>query len=536
MSFEQPPTYIRSPRSDSNQAQPVYARVKEAKPSNRSTSSNILMLSGILGLTGVVLLVLLLLTTIGVHAYYQKTGRIVPGISVANIKLDNKTLTEAGILIHKTWNLENLITITDGVQTFQVSPAVLGLSVDPLATAQTAYKIGHTGFILDDIRQMIKTSLDSSTVSPVITFDIVSASAGLEDLVEEFSLPPKDASLFIDGTELIPIPGELGYTINLDETLALLENNPDGVMLNGYSEIILMPVKPDVENVSGLITEVQKLLDSQVSIQAYDPIKDENLNWEIKKETIASWIKFGPGETGPQVDLDESLAAEYLSELNHSLGSTRYLDTADLGSQLTQTVLEGGQIPLTVKHKPTIHVVQKGDTMLKLGWRLGMPYWMILQANPGVDPENLIAGTELTIPSKNELLPLPVIPNKRIHISIKKQQLKVYEDGELLSKHLISTGIDRSPTQPGIFQVQSHQKNAYASVWDLNMPNFLGIYESWPGFMNGIHGLPTLANGTRLWANILGKPASYGCIILDLDDARWLYNWAEDGVIVEIEA
>ena len=165
-----------------------------------------------------------------------------------------------------------------------------------------------------------------------------------------------------------------------------------------------------------------------------------------------------------------------------------------------------------------------------------MPYWMILQANPGLDPENLISGTEITIPSKNELLPLPVIPNKRIHISIKKQQLKVYEDGELLSKHLISTGIDRSPTQPGIFQVQSHQKNAYASVWDLNMPNFVGIYESWPGFMNGIHGLPTLSNGTRLWANILGKPASYGCIILDLDDARWLYNWAEDGVIVEIEA
>ena len=66
------------------------------------------------------------------------------------------------------------------------------------------------------------------------------------------------------------------------------------------------------------------------------------------------------------------------------------------------------------------------------------------------------------------------------------------------------------------------------------MPNFLGIYEAWPGFMNGIHGLPKLSNGVRLWANILGKPASYGCIILDTKPSKWLYDWAENGVVVEI--
>jgi lipoprotein-anchoring transpeptidase ErfK/SrfK len=133
------------------------------------------------------------------------------------------------------------------------------------------------------------------------------------------------------------------------------------------------------------------------------------------------------------------------------------------------------------------------------------------------------------------MLPLPVIPNKRIVISISEQRLWAYQDGQLLSKHVISTGIDRSPTQPGIFQVQTHELEAYASVWDLYMPHFLGVYEAWPGFMNGIHGLPTLSSGRRLWANILGKPASYGCIIMDLEAAEWLYGWAEQGVVVEIK-
>ena len=141
---------------------------------------------------------------------------------------------------------------------------------------------------------------------------------------------------------------------------------------------------------------------------------------------------------------------------------------------------------------------------------------------------------ELNIPSLNEMLPLPIVKNKRIVISISEQRMWTYENGQQRSEHVISTGIDRSPTYPGVYQIQTHELNAYASVWDLYMPHFMGIYEGWPGFMNGIHGLPTLSSGTRLWANVLGRPASYGCIILNLDDAEDLYNWAEAGVIVEI--
>jgi lipoprotein-anchoring transpeptidase ErfK/SrfK len=84
--------------------------------------------------------------------------------------------------------------------------------------------------------------------------------------------------------------------------------------------------------------------------------------------------------------------------------------------------------------------------------------------------------------------------------------------------------------------VTSHIENAYAAIWDLYMPHFLGIYEAVPGFTNGIHGLPMLSGGRRLWANVLGQPASYGCIILTLQAAEELYYWAEDGVVVEIRS
>jgi lipoprotein-anchoring transpeptidase ErfK/SrfK len=246
-------------------------------------------------------------------------------------------------------------------------------------------------------------------------------------------------------------------------------------------------------------------------------------------------LKVTPGENGPAVTLDAQAVTSTLAQMSEALGPERWIDAPAIGPSFAQAVQEGSSFTAIVHHHPTTYIVESGDTLLKIGWKVGMPFWMIQEANPGLDPENLWAGEQLTIPSKDELLPLPVVMNKRIVISISEQRLWAYQDGQLAARHVISTGIDRSPTQPGTFQVQTHDPNAYASVWDLNMPNFLGIYEAWPGFMNGIHGLPTLSNGRRLWANILGRPASYGCIILDLDAAEWLYSWAEDGVVVEIQ-
>ena len=92
-----------------------------------------------------------------------------------------------------------------------------------------------------------------------------------------------------------------------------------------------------------------------------------------------------------------------------------------------------------------------------------------------------------------------------------------------------------SPTHTGVFQVLDKQENAYASLWDLWMPHFIAIYAAGPDFHNGFHGLPTLSSGRRLWEGLLGSPASYGCIILGLEEAETLYAWAEVGVVVSIE-
>jgi lipoprotein-anchoring transpeptidase ErfK/SrfK len=117
-------------------------------------------------------------------------------------------------------------------------------------------------------------------------------------------------------------------------------------------------------------------------------------------------------------------------------------------------------------------------------------------------------------------------------VSISEQHLYAYEGDVLVYSFVASTGMNNS-TRVGTFSVLDKIPNAYGATWNIWMPNWLGIYYS--GYLeNGIHALPILSNGNRLWAGYLGRPISYGCIVLGMEESQLLYDWAEIGTVVEI--
>ena len=122
--------------------------------------------------------------------------------------------------------------------------------------------------------------------------------------------------------------------------------------------------------------------------------------------------------------------------------------------------------------------------------------------------------------------------SKYILVDISEQHMYVYEGDVLVYSFVASTGMNNA-TRAGVFAVQSKIPNAYGSTWDIWMPNWLGIY--WAGGLeNGIHALPILPNGATLWEGYLGRPVSYGCVVLGPYESRLLYDWAEIGTPVEI--
>jgi lipoprotein-anchoring transpeptidase ErfK/SrfK len=121
---------------------------------------------------------------------------------------------------------------------------------------------------------------------------------------------------------------------------------------------------------------------------------------------------------------------------------------------------------------------------------------------------------------------------RRIEIDIGEQHMYVWQGDTLVWSWVVSTGMAGYPTRRGSFAVQSKIPNAWSGPWQLWMPHWLGIY--WAGGSeNGIHALPIL-NGVQLWEGSLGTPISYGCVVLGVEEARLLYDWAEIGTPVEI--
>jgi lipoprotein-anchoring transpeptidase ErfK/SrfK len=122
---------------------------------------------------------------------------------------------------------------------------------------------------------------------------------------------------------------------------------------------------------------------------------------------------------------------------------------------------------------------------------------------------------------------------KSILVSISQQHLTAYENGQVVYSFIASTGMHNS-TKVGTFSVLDKIPNAYGSTWNIWMPNWLGIYYV-GGLEDGIHALPILSNGDRLWSGYLGTPISFGCVVLGVSDSLQLYNWVDIGTPVVIQ-
>lgn len=141
---------------------------------------------------------------------------------------------------------------------------------------------------------------------------------------------------------------------------------------------------------------------------------------------------------------------------------------------------------------------------------------------------------ESVVPTQAQQLANPSYSgSKYILVDISEQHMYVYENDTLIWDFVASTGMNNA-TRVGTFAVQSKIPNAWGSTWSIWMPNWLGIY--WAGGLeNGIHALPILPSGATLWAGLLGRPISYGCVVLGTYESQLLYEWAEIGTPVEIQ-
>jgi lipoprotein-anchoring transpeptidase ErfK/SrfK len=140
------------------------------------------------------------------------------------------------------------------------------------------------------------------------------------------------------------------------------------------------------------------------------------------------------------------------------------------------------------------------------------------------DRKHIHIGDLLVIPSANADLisfaPFPlqleVAQNmpKLILVSRRVQAFGAYESGKLVRWGPTSTGKKSTPTPAGLYHANWKSKQTRSSVnaswilpWCFNLDNFGGV--SFHQF------------------DLPGYPASHGCVRLLEEDAKWIYDWAD---------
>ena len=263
------------------------------------------------------------LTFVGTRLWYA--GRILPGVTVQGIDVGGMSPREAAVSIVMKLNypLSGKIVLRDNDRMWVVAPGELGLTIDPEASAEAAFRVGRSGFITNRIREQIDAAYAGSDVSPVMVYDQRAAFRYLESLAREIDHPAVDATLALNGTEVIVTAGQSGRELDIPNTLALL-----GVQMQSMQDAALkLSIKestPVILDASAEAEMARKILSAPLVLDLPgDEAGRDGAPWTLEVNQLASMLVIEKAETpeGPryQVSLREDLLRGYLAEIAPNL-------------------------------------------------------------------------------------------------------------------------------------------------------------------------------------------------------------------------
>ncbi|MBI5953714.1 MAG: VanW family protein [Chloroflexi bacterium] len=247
-------------------------------------------------------------------------GRIFPGVSVAGVNVSGLSPNDAALKLSQTLSfpITGKILFRAGDQVWVASPVELGMVFDPSASAIAAYEHGRSGGIFTALARQLGAIGLGADVSPVLIFDQRVAYTYLQNIAAQIDQPVVEASLRIDGTNVVAQPGQVGRLLNLDATLVYL-----GAQLQSFRDgevpLVVQEATPKLLDVSSQADAARRILSQPLTISVPGYQEGDPGPWTYDIPVIANMLTVNMvdnnGSAEMQVGLDLTALRLSLTEL-----------------------------------------------------------------------------------------------------------------------------------------------------------------------------------------------------------------------------
>ena len=286
-----------------------------------------------------VFLVVLLLLSLGFQLIF--IGRILPGVSIDGIDVGGMTISAAASKINTavTFPRSGHITLQDGDQTWQVTPADLGLFLDPNASAKSAFSVGREGSLVRAMAEQFGAVYYGRPASLALIFDQRTAYQYLSNLKKQIDSPAVEASISLQGTNVVVANGQLGHSLDIDATLARLTPMLNSLQ-DGTLPLVVHDIQPVVMDATAQADLARQILSQPLTLALPDGQPDKNTlgPWVIQPAELAAMLDFERVDTNStsasyQVTIDSNALRSYLVGLSSTVAldpqNTRFVFNDD---------------------------------------------------------------------------------------------------------------------------------------------------------------------------------------------------------------
>ena len=256
--------------------------------------------------------------TLGYQLFYA--GRIFPGVSVAGVDLSGLSPNDAALKLNQTlsYPITGKVLFRDADKLWVASPAELGMVFDPSASSLAAYKFGRSGGLFGALAGQVTARGLGSDVAPVIIFDQRVAYTYLQNISIQVDKPVVEASLRVDGTNVVAEPGQLGRSLNLDATLIYL-----GAQLQSFRDgevaLVIQETSPKLLDVSSQAEAARRILSQPLVLTIPNFREGDPGPWVYDVPVVANMLAVNivenNGAAQMQVGLDYAALRNSLAEL-----------------------------------------------------------------------------------------------------------------------------------------------------------------------------------------------------------------------------